>query len=583
MSDPVSNNAQILANQKAFMEAYERAREFFGSLPGVLSVGFGQKQRGGQFTDDVSIIVFVREKKPDEALPPEERIPPSFEGYRTDVRTPLRTVPGGCDNVTEYPRIQGGIQISIGDGALGTLGCIVRKRGDAGRENVYLLTNKHVLYRPGVDPGDTVYHPFLPSPPGSMNRRDSSPLGPIQKPAFYENVAASVPGAGGNPVTDTFFIDCAIARINIDSKCWFDSTCTKDDIEYTTAITDLQLGGVDTLADVRSVARDVSIVLPRPTTGGPYVYKVGRTTGKTRGIVRAVNSTLSMIGDPNIPGAPPIMGPNVIEIDFDPDSTANHLNCHGNPWFAEHGDSGSIVVDESRRVIGIISGVPDASTGSNASAACHILPVLDSLRVCIPTTTGTAHGSCLATDGSGIAGTTTAGGTGTGEFEFGSDGMPRRAHAAAVAQSVALTDAEREHLLGLRDAFRRTQNGRELHDVFGHVRREIGYLIRNVRPVTVTWHRTQGPGFMAHTLNHLRGDGDSVPLEINGISRTEMLERMAHVLAIHGSKPLRAAIERYHDELLPILADSLTANDCMARFAALEERAARVPNAEALT
>jgi len=36
----------------------------------------------------------------------------------------------------------------------GTLACIVRKRGDTGGENVYLLSNKHVLFALGAGAGD---------------------------------------------------------------------------------------------------------------------------------------------------------------------------------------------------------------------------------------------------------------------------------------------------------------------------------------------------------------------------------------------------------------------------------------------
>src|SRR5688572_27992370 len=136
MTEPRRGNAEIRRNQRAFMEAYERAREEMGRLDGVIGVGFGQKQRAGRFTPDVSITVFVREKKSEQALAPEQRIPSSFEGYRTDVQTPLRLALGRCNNDTWYPRIQGGIQITSGGrtnatNLYGTLGCIVRKRGDA--------------------------------------------------------------------------------------------------------------------------------------------------------------------------------------------------------------------------------------------------------------------------------------------------------------------------------------------------------------------------------------------------------------------------------------------------------------------
>jgi len=582
MTTPAKDNAHILADQEAFMAAYERARAALGALDGVLGVGFGQKQTGGTFTDDVGIIVFVAAKKPDAEIAPEERVPTVFEGYRTDVRTVVEKVPGGCDNDTSYSTIQGGIQIEAGTVAsgtlaFGTLGCIVRRRGDAGRENVYMLSNKHVLYSGGASAGHYLYHPYVPS-----GNRASDVLGPIQNLAWYENRSSTVPGPGGTTVTDMFFVDAATARLDIDSKCC-GSTCTKDTTKYATSVVDLQVGGQDTFTDVRSVARDPSIVVPTGP-GGPFVYKVGRTTGKTRGIVRSINVIVNTVGDPSIPNSGTYQALNMIEIDFDPTSTSNGLNCHGKPYFAEHGDSGSIVVDENRRVIGLISQVPDPSLPGNSATACHILPVLDHLGICIPTTGGTSHGSCGATDGSGIP-TTTA----TAATAATPDAAPEFAGAAlglgapdAAAGPPPVSDAERDHMVGLLDEFRRTPHARELHDLFGQVRREIGYLVRNNRRVKIAWHRGQGPGFLTHTLNHLRGNAATVPVEVDGVPRVQLLSRMADALAAHGSIPLRAAVERHRDALLPILATATTIPEAIALLeAAASQDPAAIPRPSA--
>jgi len=170
MTAPLKDRSHILADQKAFWESLARARQQFGRMSGVVAVGAGQKQTAGQFKDNIAIVVFVQEKKGADELPPEQLVPESFEGYSTDVRTVLRTSPGTCDNNAEYSTIQGGIQVTSGvdaqTGAVedGTLGCIVRKRHDSGRENVYLLTNKHVLFRHGADVGSYAYHPYPANP-----------------------------------------------------------------------------------------------------------------------------------------------------------------------------------------------------------------------------------------------------------------------------------------------------------------------------------------------------------------------------------------------------------------------------------
>jgi len=378
--------------------------------------------------------------------------------------------------------------------------------------------------------------------------------------------------AGTGQVTDNFFLDCGLARLDLDSKC-FGSTCTQDKTHYDTTVTDLQVNGVNTFSGVRSIARDPSIVVPRTGSAPgviPHVFKVGRTTGKTRGIVRSVGATFNTI-DLTVAGHPAVTGHNVIEIDFDPASGTGGVNCHGNPWFAEHGDSGSIVVDDAGRVVGIITGVPDPSIpNQDAAVACHILPVLDKLGICIPTTAGTAHGSCAATDGSGTAPAAAAGSGGTA----GRLGVAfPLAREAEIPDPVPVSAGQQARLFALRDRFRETARGRELHAAFGQVRRELGYLVRNVRPVKVAWHRTEGPVFFAHVLNHLRGEAGFIPLAVNGVTRGAMLERMAAALAAHASNPLRAALERYRGELMPILSEATTVDECIDRFREMEEAA----------
>jgi hypothetical protein len=547
MTERVKGNEEIREGQKAFLAAYHRAKDTFGAIPGVEGVGFGHKETGGRFKAHVVITVFVREKKADQDLPAEQRIPPTFEGYATDVRVVPKTRMQVCDNTTKYEVIQGGIQIQA-EGAIlnGTLGCIVRKRGDTGRENVYLLTCKHVLFSGTAGKGSYVYHPF---PPGQGNGRES--LGPVQERAFREDV--SFTWRDGNVIrSDNFFLDCATALIVIDSKCW-GTTCTKDTLEYTPMIVDLQVAGGNAIGDVRSVIDDVTIVLPEgspPDSTTPRVFKVGRTTGKTTGIVRSVALLAHMPDD--------TPQHNVIEIEFDPDSEPTHLNCKGHHRFSEEGDSGSLVVDAQGRAIGLLFG---GFAENDRSGASHIAPVLQSLGICIPTAGGSARGSCEALDGTGITPVAPT------REEVPPDGQIHPTRHAVVAsgphfpEPIPISAAERDRMLVLLDRLRETAYGIELHETFGDLRREIGYLVRNARPVKVVWHRHRGPAFLAHVLNHLKGDTDAVPHEIAGISREALLARMGEVLAAQGSRPLRAALERHGPVLLTILCQGDNVHD----------------------
>lgn len=575
MTEPVKGNEHIRADEPAFMEALGRARKQLAPIPGVVSVGFGLKQTGGAFGERIAIVVFVQEKKSPGELPDGQQIPQSFEGYPTDVRTVPRTIPGACENAAEYSTISGGIQIvsgvdkTTGELEKGTLGCVVRRRQDPGRENVYLLTNKHVVFRHGAKEGDYVYHPWPPNPDSSkfVDKGPSNDLGPIQQGAYYDDITYTPDGG----TSDQFFIDCAFARINIDSKCC-GSTCTKDKKHYDETIVDLALNGANTISDVRSVIGDVA---PGPTSIlSQKVFKVGRTTGKTQGTVVSTTTTVNT-NDPTLPGNPAKTVHNNIEIIFDVTSTGNGLNCKGLAWFADQGDSGSIVVDEQSRVIGLISQVPPpGSPNGSSSTACHILPVLDTLGICIPTTTGTSHGSTKATDGSGLTLGVPHPDIGDfpipdGEIVFASDAA---AGPFGMPAPVPVSDEEERYMRGLLERLRLTRRGRELHDLFGRLRREAGYLVRNHKLVKVAWNRHKGPAFMALTLDHIKGNAARVPREVGGVSVVTLLTRMAEVLTAYGSNPLREAIETHRDEIAAMLACGRihTVDDCLAYLEATE-------------
>ncbi len=574
MNQP-KTTAGIRAEPEAFKAACARAAVAFGRIPGVISVGFGLKQTGGKFGDELAIVVFVSEKKPEEALTPAERIPLLFEGYRTDVRIVPRQHPGACDNTTKYSTIQGGIQIAnAGEKtgntifhAFGTLGCIVRRRNHSGRENVYMLSNAHVMYAKGHGPGDAIAHP---------DAQNGSGLGPIMEGGAYRNIVWPPGTPTPNPLpdpanpdapvnhTNETFIDCAMARLDLDSCCG----CTEDTTSFAESIIDLvnatpagagrgdAVHASNRIADVRDVFNDINFP-------GEIVTKVGRTTGRTQGKCVSVTVTVHIVDVFDTSANPAqIFAYNCMEIVPEPLGT---LDCKGNAWFAEEGDSGSLVVDSQRRAVGLLFGVPDPNKvppePPNAScAAVHIVPVLDHLGICIPCATGaTGHGSSLATDGSGLAPIPLPSTQSqlTSQISFLADGASGRAQPTAMAP-VPLDEAQGQRMHALLDEFRATQLGRPLYAVIDSLRRELGYLVRNVRPVKVVWGRHQGPAWLTHFLNHIAGHTATVPHEIKGITRHALLVQMREVLNAYGSNALRDALAEHGDVVL----DMMTCKGC---------------------
>lgn len=549
--------AEIRAAPEAFKAAVARATESFGRIPGVVSVGFGLKQTAGVFGDELAIVVYVKEKKPASSLAPAERIPTSFEGYRTDVRVVLSHRPGACENTAKYTTIQGGIQIAnagekIGDTIfreMGTLGCIVRRRNHSGRENVYMLSNAHVIYAKGRRAGDSIGHP-------DIQKGDN--LGPIMEGAAYRNIVWPPGTPAPNPLpdpadpdsplnhTNETFIDCAIARLDLDSCCG----CTHDTTAFAESIIDLvnvtppgagrgdPVHASNRVTDVRDVFNDVNFV-------GEVVTKVGRTTGKTQGKCVGVTAPVRIIDVFDTANPPAkIFAYNCLEIVPEPPGT---LDCKGNAYFGEQGDSGSLIVDAQRRAVGLLFGVPDPTTvppppPDSSCSAVHIVPVLDHLGICIPCAAGaTGHGSSLATDGSGLAPIPlpVAQSTLTSQISFLADG--------------SAPPAPRMH--ALLDEFRATQLGGELSRVIDDVRREMGYLVRNVRPVKVVWGRHQGPAWLACFLNHVADHAPAIPQEIKGVTRRALLTNMRDVLSHYGSNTLRRALAEHGDLVLEMLTD----------------------------
>ncbi len=52
----------------------------------VVGLGIGYRQRGGEMTDELSLVIFVSKKLPTGTLGPKDSIPPYIEGVPTDVQ-----------------------------------------------------------------------------------------------------------------------------------------------------------------------------------------------------------------------------------------------------------------------------------------------------------------------------------------------------------------------------------------------------------------------------------------------------------------------------------------------------------------
>ena len=74
---------EAVARAQAVKAKYERELMRKRS---VIGVGVGLRERAGQTTDEVCIVVSVREKLPPDQLAPQDVIPTQLEGVPVDVK-----------------------------------------------------------------------------------------------------------------------------------------------------------------------------------------------------------------------------------------------------------------------------------------------------------------------------------------------------------------------------------------------------------------------------------------------------------------------------------------------------------------
>jgi len=292
-------------------------RDWLFSLPNVTGVGIGRKMIGGQYTDERSIRVYVIEKKPLDALSPDERVPPHLDGIPTDVIETGPIVPTAVYTARERPA-KGGCSIGVGL-RTGTLGVLCRDRTDG---TLVVLSNNHVISdaddeeRNSARVGTVVYQPA----PGD---------GEIPPPA--ENGIATLKRWKKFKLPPQWNkIDAAIAQV-------------------------IHLTAVSPQIHIVGKPRGARALTPADE-GKTKVRKVGRTTGYTTGFVDDV--ACDMVAN---------HGYGNVWLE-------DQILLQGiDAPFAAPGDSGSAVVDEDKNLVGLLW----AGADPNRGIASHITDVFD--------------------------------------------------------------------------------------------------------------------------------------------------------------------------------------------------------------
>jgi hypothetical protein len=306
-------------------------------------------------------------------------------------------------------------------------------------------------------------------------------------------------------------VDAGIARIDVSSCC---HCCG---IHFSNEINGLSVGGTPPRS---------TILGDEAAVAGMTVFKVGAGTLRTEGRVVDINFPSF-----TIPGLPPHTFTGQIAIQ----------QVNTGVQFSDVGDSGAVVINAANKIVGLVfaggRNVAGAPTGF-LTIANHIADVLSALNIRIP------YGAEVkVTAGQPVLG-------------------------APVVMEAKIPQPYR----ALRERMQASPGTALIFGLGQGHAAEIMQLINHCRPVTVAWHRVQGPALLATLMGAVRDGHYRIPERVKGIALHEALARLREVLAQHGSPELRATMERGETEtILGVTRDRVDLNEILELLAAGRE------------
>lgn len=299
---------------------------FATPLSNVHATGVGVRVRHGEVISGEFVLkLYVYEKIESDDLPALTR---RFDDVEVDVESlPIQQALQGVDTPPQRQRhrpIEGGLSIApLNAPFVGTLGCFLR-RVEGGREQVFALSNNHVL-------ANTNQLPL-----GTLIVQPGPEVGPTQQGDVIAALSAFVPiqfpTGGSAPVVNR--LDAAIA-----------------------VVADSSLIRTGRMLGINNYTPQLLAPVP-----GMHVIKSGRTTGVTRGIVTAtrVNGVVVNYGSRTSPRL----------------ATFNdtiQIIGQGSQPFSMPGDSGSVILEETsgRPVALLFAGDGRTTTTCDLGTVCQ--------------------------------------------------------------------------------------------------------------------------------------------------------------------------------------------------------------------
>ncbi len=294
----------------------------------VVATGVGYKVTKGQRTSTLAIVCSVTRKLSASELSAAELVPGTFEGIPTDV-VETGKLRAFQSHTARYRPAPGGVSIGHREITAGTLGCLVRKGSET-----FILSNNHVIANSNdARPGDAILQP-----------------GPIDGGRFpadhFADLEDFVPIRFLQPEPPS---QCSTARAVIASLNWI---CAAISSQTRYRIVSLQ--AEDNLVDAAIAkplnASDVTddILKIGPIQGvadaglGDAIKKSGRTTELTTGQILQIAVTA--------------------DVSYGAGRTARFVDQLLAGPMSQGGDSGSAVLDDSDRLVGLLFAGSDNTT-----------------------------------------------------------------------------------------------------------------------------------------------------------------------------------------------------------------------------
>jgi hypothetical protein len=295
-------------------------------LAQVVATGVGIKVTAGRPTGELSIVCSVTRKRPLAELAERDRVPASLDGIATDVVETgvLRSLQSRTARHRPAP---GGVSIGHRDITAGTLGCLVRRNGET-----VILSNNHVLANSNAATrGDPILQPGAHDGGTLANDRiadllDFVVIDFVDSPSdcAIGNAAAGLLNAVAGLIGSTTRLRAVRPRAGENRV---DAAIARP------------LNPVDVSPEILEVGR-----IQGMTSGalGMAVKKSGRTTGFTRGTIDQIDVTAN--------------------VQYGPGQIARFTDQLLAGPMSQGGDSGSAVLDNDNRLVGLLFAGSDNTT-----------------------------------------------------------------------------------------------------------------------------------------------------------------------------------------------------------------------------